>query len=307
VVWEDRAYNRDREEGYTGPRFIFPMPTMLTFVLLASCTVVFVAQCLPVPVGSLVNAYGVLTFRGNLGFSQPWRWITYQYLHGGTMHLVGNLLTIYFFIPPLERVWGWWRTLVFYTLGGIVAAGAYCFMERFTPALGLWGASGSLFAVLGAIAAINPGMQTLALFVVPITLRTLALLYTVIFVLSVIGDHNLSNAAHLGGLAFGFLTVRYGMGLLRNLGWPEGDFDLAGSGDRYIDPAASQRRSHRAAKRALKLAKAEREEQRRIDQILAKVSANGMHSLTWLEKRTLKKATERQRERDQEFSHLRRG
>jgi Zn-dependent protease len=49
------------------------------------------------------------------------------------------------------------------------------------------------------------------------------------------------------------------------------------------------------AKRAANRATADREEQQRIDAILAKVSAKGMHSLTWLEKRALKKATEHQR------------
>jgi Zn-dependent protease len=52
------------------------------------------------------------------------------------------------------------------------------------------------------------------------------------------------------------------------------------------------------AKRAAKRAAADREEQQRIDAILAKVSAKGMNSLTWLEKRALKKATEHQRAHD---------
>jgi len=42
-------------------------------------------------------------------------------------------------------------------------------------------------------------------------------------------------------------------------------------------------------------AQAEEQEQARIDAILAKVSAHGMHSLTWSEKRALRRATERRR------------
>ena len=56
----------------------------------------------------------------------------------------------------------------------------------------------------------------------------------------------------------------------------------------------------------MKLAAADRQEQRRIDQILAKVSAQGMNSLTWSERRELKKATEHQRRRDLEKVRLRR-
>jgi Zn-dependent protease len=47
-------------------------------------------------------------------------------------------------------------------------------------------------------------------------------------------------------------------------------------------------------------------EQNRIDEILGKVSAQGMHSLTWLEKRALRKATENQRRRDSELARSRR-
>src|SRR5262249_36313887 len=60
----------------------------------------------------------------------------------------------------------------------------------------------------------------------------------------------------------------------------------------------------RDATRARKIAAEERAERQRIDAILAKVSAHGMHSLTWLEKRALKKATEHQRKRDAEMSEI---
>lgn len=66
-----------------------------------------------------------------------------------------------------------------------------------------------------------------------------------------------------------------------------------------------KRRNRWAAKRAIKLARQEAEERDRIDQILAKVSAQGMHSLTWFERRALKKATEHQRQRDEELSRIR--
>jgi stage IV sporulation protein FB len=62
------------------------------------------------------------------------------------------------------------------------------------------------------------------------------------------------------------------------------------------------RRSQRAIKKARKLAQEARIEQERIDQILAKVSAHGMASLTWSERRALRKATEHRRKRDLELS-----
>ena len=61
----------------------------------------------------------------------------------------------------------------------------------------------------------------------------------------------------------------------------------------------------KALKRAQRMEREEAEEQVRIDVILAKVSAQGMHSLTWGEKRALRKATEHQRQRDAEVSRPR--
>jgi Zn-dependent protease len=72
-------------------------------------------------------------------------------------------------------------------------------------------------------------------------------------------------------------------------------------------PRESKRSVAKAAKRAAKLAREEASEQEQIDAILAKVSAHGMQSLSYFEKRALKKATENQRSRDAARSRFRRG
>lgn len=69
----------------------------------------------------------------------------------------------------------------------------------------------------------------------------------------------------------------------------------------------SRRAIHKAAQRAKKLQQQEEAERERIDAILAKVSAHGMNSLNWFEKRALRKATEHQRQRDQELLKSRGG
>lgn len=90
--------------------------------------------------------------------------------------------------------------------------------------------------------------------------------------------------------------------------WGFSDEDAYDYGGSVITrPARTDRQAHKAAKRREKLQREAAAEQERIDQILAKVSASGMQSLTWTEKRALKKATQRQRERDAELSRLRRG
>jgi Zn-dependent protease len=69
----------------------------------------------------------------------------------------------------------------------------------------------------------------------------------------------------------------------------------------HHDHSKHRKLNKRLLKRAQKREAEERDEQDRVDQILAKVSAHGMNSLTFWEKRALKKATERQRKRDEEL------
>jgi Zn-dependent protease len=105
---------------------------------------------------------------------------------------------------------------------------------------------------------------------------------------------------------FGFINCYRQRQMLQEMG-PE-DF---GGGDSIdysaaYEPQTPRRRrsrlSQRAIKKARRLAMESRLEQERIDQILAKVSAQGMASLTWSERRALRKATEHRRKRDLELS-----
>lgn len=273
MAWQDRPYNREDRAYGGGVRFSFPPFTPLTLAVMGACLVVFIIQ---VSTGGTAGRsplldYGDLTFRHGLALTQPWRWITYQYLHGGGMHLFFNMLALYFFLPPLERRWGWRGTLGFYTLGGVVAGGVYGLMALLgTFPGGLIGASGSVLAVLGACAYLFPEQRVLFFFF-PVPIRVLTGLLAVIYLLTVFGDRNLADAAHLGGLAFGFFAP-----------W------LAG-------PALTHFIHSRRLKRTRKVVEAERRIEADVDRILQKVHDSGMNSLTRGERHTLKVATEHQR------------
>lgn len=112
----------------------------------------------------------------------------------------------------------------------------------------------------------------------------------------------------LGIAVFGFITC-YQMKRAVLYSGMAGEFsdptDYSAAYETHPHPRShrrTRRAVHRAAKRARKLEAQEQAEREKIDLILAKVSAHGMHSLTWWEKRTLHKATERQRKRDEELS-----
>jgi len=80
-------------------------------------------------------------------------------------------------------------------------------------------------------------------------------------------------------------------------GFQEDSTDYSAAMWQPESPAPRRRKlSRRAVRKLRRLAQAEESEQRRIDDILKKVSAQGMASLTWTERRELRKATERQRD-----------
>jgi membrane associated rhomboid family serine protease len=267
MVWQDRAYNRD--QGSDGAmRMGFPAPTPWALGVIGACIAVFILQCTILP---QVTDWGSFTFAGGLAWKEPWRWITYPYLHGGAGHIFWNLLGIYFFMPPLERLWGGPRAFAFYTLGGIAGGLAFGIISLFAQHLdSLIGASGAIMACMGAVALLFPEMG-IWLIIIVLPIRAVAAMFAVWYALTVIASHDLSNAAHLGGLVFGFIAPLYGGPLLRN-----------------VQGRAKELRVVRKMSQA-------RADEELVDRILQKVHDTGMNSLTGREKKALKKATERQR------------
>ncbi len=273
MAFQDRAYN-----GFGGAPSIhlaLPPVTRLTMTLIIACLMVFLLQVASsagaqIDANSRLVQFASLTFADRIALSQPWRLITYQYLHASTLQVVFNMIALFFFLPPLEKKWGWQRALAFYTAGGIAAGLAYGVMGLFTPLGPLVGASGSIMACLGACALLVPEMTLLGI----LPIRLAALFVAFLYMLAIVGDRNVADAAHLGGLAFGAIAPCTGARL-----W---------------------KRMHRnwQHQRVLRAAREELEENRLVDRILQKVSEHGLPSLTWTERRTLRRATIRRRQRD---------
>ena len=222
---------------------------------------------------------------------QIWRLVSYQFLHSltGFMHLLCNMLGLFFFGPMLERWWGSRRFLAFYLLCGISGAIVMTLLY-FIPGLllihqasPLIGASGSIYGILIGAAVLYPHHRVMLLFPpIPMTLRTMAIFFMILAFLSVLaGTQNAAGqAAHLGGAVLGFFLVKHP----RWLDWA--DSMRAKSPFRSI--AGSAKRNW-AQKKAHQI----RRENEEVDRILAKVKDKGLQSLTSREKDVLSRATER--------------
>lgn len=89
--------------------------------------------------------------------------LTSMWLHGGWMHIIGNMLFLWVFGDNIEQVVGHIPYIIFYLLGGIIASFAHVFMNPASDLPSL-GASGAIAAVLGAYIVMFPRSQVRVLY-----------------------------------------------------------------------------------------------------------------------------------------------
>ena len=142
-----------------------------------------------------------------------WQLLTYGFLHGNLTHIAFNMFGLWMFGQDLERLWGSQRFLVYY-LVCVIGAG---FVQLVVAGIqgGVYptvGASGGLFGLLLAFGLTFPNRIVVPLFP-PIPMR--AITFVVLFGLLELylgfsgAAPGIANFAHLGGMLFGFLMLRY--------------------------------------------------------------------------------------------------
>ncbi|UCC24942.1 MAG: rhomboid family intramembrane serine protease [Gemmatimonadales bacterium] len=141
--------------------------------------------------------------------THPWTGITYQFLHGGFGHLFFNMIALYFFGPRLEHRMGGRHFLALYLLSGF--GGAMLSLLFPDPAMRpIVGASGAVYGVLVAYAALWPRTVIHIWAILPIEAWALALIMVVVSLWSGLtgAGGNVAHFAHLGGLAVGYGYLR---------------------------------------------------------------------------------------------------
>ena len=150
----------------------------------------------------------------------PWQLLTYGFMHGDITHLLFNMLALLMFGAPLEHTWGEKRFLTYFLVcivGAAVcqlAVGAWTMAEG-GPAYPTVGASGGVFGLLLAYGMLFPNQRVMLLIPpIPMKARTLVIVYGVIeLLLGVTGTQStVAHFAHLGGMLFGWLLIRYWRG-----------------------------------------------------------------------------------------------
>ena len=126
---------------------------VVTFTFIGSCTALYLIGVAIVLLNSgggkaisdpLVQGLGLIPARGDVI-----NWITHMFVHGGLFHLVGNMVFLFLFGSVVEDTMGRSRFVIFYLVGGLVAAAAHFFIEGTADRICLVGASGAISACLG--------------------------------------------------------------------------------------------------------------------------------------------------------------
>jgi membrane associated rhomboid family serine protease len=230
---------------------------------------------------------------GGLGQWRIWQLLTFQFMHGGLMHLLLNCWAIYVFGRELEMSLGRRSYLTLYFSSGIVGGLFQVLGQLFLPGhFGgpVVGASAGVFGLVAAFARYYPErpLTLLLFFILPLTLRAKYLLWfsglLAIYGVLIPAD-NVAHAAHLGGMLAGVFYVRH---------LSQGDGSLFRSLRRrvsqreLVNVAASKQPGWRSP--PAEPVSSEEFISRQVDPILDKISAQGIQSLTERERQILEAA-----------------
>jgi membrane associated rhomboid family serine protease len=153
---------------------------------------------------------------GAFSIPEPLTLITYQFLHGDVLHLIGNMLFLWVFGDNVEDALGHVKFLIFYLVCGIAGALAHVLLTA-EPSAPLIGASASIAGVVGAYLMLHPNVNVwvLVLRIIPLKLRAVWILgawvaMNLAFAVAPMlagGDPLVAWWAHVGGIVAGVLLV----------------------------------------------------------------------------------------------------
>ncbi|MBD3184517.1 rhomboid family intramembrane serine protease [Candidatus Poribacteria bacterium] len=195
---------------------------VITWLLITANILVFVYQKITIMSNGmdLAMVYGAIPYELTRAVDMPplspyspyLSLLTYMFLHGGIVHILGNMLFLNTFGPNLEDMMGHIKFLLFYVLCGLVSVLVYV-LPNFSSVAPLVGASGAIAGVMGAHLRVLPGTRIRCLFFIfPISLPALVILvpWIVLQFYSVFthAQSNIAWIAHIGGFIFGMFMVR---------------------------------------------------------------------------------------------------
>ena len=191
----------------------------------------------------LVKIFGLHQFQSN--DFRPHQLITHIFMHGSFTHLFFNMFALWMFGKILENIWGEKRFLTYYMITGIGAAFIHLLISqyqiisisnqipelvsiaiegKYNPSIPLSkkltqliitptvGASGAVFGLLLAFGMLFPNALLYLYFAIPIKAKYFVIGYGILELYAGISNNpadNVAHFAHLGGMIFGYILIKY--------------------------------------------------------------------------------------------------
>ncbi|MEX0609244.1 MAG: rhomboid family intramembrane serine protease [Balneolaceae bacterium] len=259
------------------------MPVAIRTIILINL-IVFVIQSLG---GQGLNNWAI----GNLGFdpsfpafvTQPWRLVTYMFLHAGFLHFLFNMLWLWWMGRAVEETVGPRSFTVIYFGAGFLGALLDAVISAVFGSALVIGASGAVTGILVAFAMLFPTAPIMLFLFPPIQARYFVAGWIAIDILFLGSADNVARLVHLGGALGGYLSIKaYKSGT---------DLSLIIRYFEYLFGKVKPKKKYKSRNKSMSIVSdaeiVEEVDQTELDSILEKISKDGYDSLSTEEKRKL--------------------
>ena len=284
-------YSRDYVRDSSGGRHGWNELPVCTRLIIVTVAIFFLQQIFP----TLDDWFDLSLASAKQG--QVWRFVTYAFLHDrfDVWHLLFNMLGLWYFGREVENIYGAREFTFFYLASAVVAGAGFVVWQAMTAPrefqnIPVVGASGAVLAVMTLFASHYPYHKIGILYgLIFIEARWVVVIYAIVDLLPVMrqlsGEPELSSvahAAHLLGIAFGWLYFRNGWRVSNGF-----NFSFLTTFPRRWRQSRTRQSVRVFAPEPESPADLEAE----VDRILAKIHEQGSGSLTEREQATLTKAS----------------
>lgn len=228
---------------------------------------------------------------GQLAY-RPWTIVTYMFLHFDFLHILFNLLWLYWLGKIFLFYFNERQLLGVYLLGGLSGGifflAAYNFFPVFSEAVvfsQLLGASASVIAIVIAVAMWAPNHTIHLIFIGPVKMKYIALVSLLMYIIGISSSNAGGNLAHLGGA---FLGMVYVLQYRKNKDLTKGINQLTDQLSKLFKPKQKIKVTYKGKPADdLEYNKMRNQKQEEINRVLEKISKSGYDSLTKEEKELL--------------------
>lgn len=223
--------------------------------------------------------------------TRPWTLITYMFLHFDFLHILFNLLWLFWMGQIFLGYFDQGKLITIYLLGGITGGLFYVTGYNSFPVFSqivsdsrLLGASASVIAIVTALATYAPNHTLHLMFIGPVRMKYIALFSVLMYIIGISSTNAGGNLAHLGGAFWGVIYV---LQLRHGIDPGRGINRLLTGINNLFKPKPKVKVSYRKPVDDIEYNRMKNQDKARMNEILEKISKSGYDSLSKEEKEIL--------------------